>query len=158
MIALIKARYWIFTPDGPKKVRGVSAGGDWGVHKSGRLWCVDHLPTGLRAAVGIKQHAEKLAVILTMSIERSKPGTKPAVPECLLEWLGRCQRADGILFEDHLWTRFLLWRAYEELSVAQFERIEDNDGAAPSCVCDPGDPCPAHRTDAVLTDIYELLR
>lgn len=51
----------------------------------------------------------------------------------------------------------LMRRAYDELTVAQLERIEDHDGRTPSCVCEPGDPCPAHRTHEVLTDMYAAL-
>ena len=51
----------------------------------------------------------------------------------------------------------LLRRAYDELAIAQLERIDDNDGVAAACVCVPGDPCPAHRAQAVMVEIYSLL-
>ena len=51
----------------------------------------------------------------------------------------------------------LLRRAYDELLIRYYELVEDNDGVHPSCTCYPGDDCPAHRTHAVLVDIWALL-
>ena len=45
---------------------------------------------------------------------------------------------------------------YDELRIAQYERIADNDGVTPSCVCDPGDRCPACRTHDILAWFYEI--
>lgn len=57
----------------------------------------------------------------------------------------------------HLPVELLLRNAYDELQIAQYERIEDTDGIAAACVCDPGDPCPAHRTLWIMQEIYVFL-
>lgn len=51
----------------------------------------------------------------------------------------------------------LVQRAFEELAVAQWERACDNDGEAPACACDDGDPCPACRTHQVLVDLWAAM-
>ena len=61
------------------------------------------------------------------------------------------------LYLDKWAAEALLRRAYDELLVAQLERVCDHDGVTPSCVCEPGDPCPAHRTHWVLTEMYAAL-
>ena len=54
----------------------------------------------------------------------------------------------------------LLRRAYLELYVRYCELevdAADYGAGAPVCTCGPDDPCPAHRTHALLVEIYSLL-
>lgn len=48
----------------------------------------------------------------------------------------------------------LLEALYRELVVAQHERVADAGG---ECSCEPGDPCPMHRSHEVLVAAYRLL-
>lgn len=50
-----------------------------------------------------------------------------------------------------------LERAYDELWSYWYLQCADGDGEQPSCVCDPGDPCPAHRCHEAMMIVYDAL-
>lgn len=50
-----------------------------------------------------------------------------------------------------------LERAYDELWSYWYLQCADGDGDRPSCVCDLGDSCPAHRCHAAMMTVYMAL-
>ncbi len=164
MIRLVPWTYEISTPLGKETVKGQSHGGLWGMHRrkcsDDKRWSITHIPTGLSATVVASEDDARFILGVIISVYdpgESRRTEKIPIPSCLREWLSVCRENRGTARTTRAWRDVVLYRAYCELSVAQFERIEDNDGERPSCVCDPGDPCPAHRAHGVLADIYEML-